>query len=439
MKKHYTWEILNRERSFCVGFSALSKALTKQVDFNSTLKNTDPPGDFKNYHEINEHTNKFYSKLFKNNNDKCKLSINDFLRDLNLNDDELKPLKTPDEMIPDLGKKSQLMKLKKVLKQQRGTPGATRFNATGEVQVIGNSQAKKFAENLEKDKKKFLAENNFSNDKSIVGGPKGEQLTCSAHINLILRSSALKKTNGTCVLWVLSNMMLTDRYRKGNYQILTKNHSCYDTEGVLHPRKKKNGEKWTKNNKGYVSGLRLMPSNGWLLSSSIHTLNARAWTANELGELLADLLSRVSKLIQQGKSILIVGPMPRHPEKCCLNMDHHMQAGYSPDEFTRMCYLVSTYMVGILQQKNATVLHPGEIFGWSEKPDVMRFVGIYGVHLIDEGKRAVRVIIQRRVHANKVEREKAEVAGSLGTGDGPESTAEGGAKATEGLQLCQIH
>ena len=71
--------------------------------------------------------------------------------------------------------------------------GAMHFNATGEVQVIGNSQAKKFAENLEKDKKKFLAENNFSIDKSIVGGPKGEQLTCSAHIDLILRSSAPKK------------------------------------------------------------------------------------------------------------------------------------------------------------------------------------------------------------------------------------------------------
>ena len=125
MKKHYTWEILNRERSFCVGFSALSKALTKQVDFNSTLKNTDPPGDFKNYHEINEHTNKFYSKLFKNNNDKCKLSINDFLRDLNLNDDELKPLKTPDEMIPDLGKKISIDEIEKSPKTTKGdsSPG----------------------------------------------------------------------------------------------------------------------------------------------------------------------------------------------------------------------------------------------------------------------------------------------------------------------------
>ena len=76
-------------------------------------------------------------------------------------------------------------------------------------------------------------------------------------------------------------------------------------------------------------------------------------------------------------------------------------------------------------QKNIKVLHPGEIFGWGEKPDVMCCVGFDGVHLNDEGERAVRDIIQRRVHANKLELEKAEVEGSLGTGAGPESTAEG--------------
>ena len=258
-----------------------------------------------------------------------------------------------------------------------------------------------------------MAENNFSIDKSIVGGPKGEQLTCSAHINLIFRSSALNKA---CVLWVLSNMMLVDRFRKGNYQILTKNHGDYVSEGVLHPRKRKNGDKWINNNKGYVTGLRNMPPAGWLLSSPIHTLNARARTANELGEILADLLLRVSKLLEQGKSILLVGPMPQHPEKCCLDTNHHMESGYSPDEFTQMCFLVSTFMVGILRQKNATVLHPGEIFGWGEKPDVMRFIGFDGVHLNDAGERAVRDIIQRRMHANKLERKKAEWKDPLALG-----------------------
>ena len=157
-------------------------------------------------------------------------------------------------------------------------------------------------------------------------------------------------------------MMLRDRFRKGNFQILTKIHGDYVEGGVLHPRKRKSGDKWTNSNKGHVTGLRNMPPAGWLLSSPIHTLNARARTAIELGEIMEDLLLRVCKLLSQGVSVLLVGPMPRHPEKCCLDTNHLMDSGYSLDEFTRMCYLMSTYMLGILQQKNVKVLHPGEIF-----------------------------------------------------------------------------
>ena len=64
-----------------------------------------------------------------------------------------------------------------------------------------------------------------------------------------------------------------------------------------------------------------------------------------------------------------------------------MDSDFSPDEFTRMCYLVSTYMVGVLKQENVSVLHPGEIFEWGEKPDIMRFVGHDCVHLNDAGER----------------------------------------------------
>ena len=122
MKKHQAWEILNHEHSM-KGFCALSKAITKEVDFNSTLKTTefDPPRDFKNSQEINEHTNNFYSKLFENNNDKCRLSIKDFLKDLNLSDDKLKTLKTPDEMIRELGKKISIDEIEKSLKTTKGT------------------------------------------------------------------------------------------------------------------------------------------------------------------------------------------------------------------------------------------------------------------------------------------------------------------------------
>ena len=158
----------------------------------------------------------------------------------------------------------------------------------------------------------------------------------------------------------------------------------------------------------------------------------------ELGELLEDVLSKVRKLLSRGVSLILVGPMPRHPEKCCLDTNSHMDSGYSPDEFTRMCYLMSTYMVGVLRQKNVKVLHPGEIFGWGEMPEVTSFVGLDGVHLNDAGERTVREIIQRRVNANKLEREKAEAEGSLGIGASTESMAEEGTEAADGSSFARF-
>ena len=102
-----------------------------------------------------------------------------------------------------------------------------------------------------------------------------------------------------------------------------------------------------------------------------------------------------------------------------------MDSDFSPDEYTRMCYLVSTYMAGVLKQKNVSVLHPGEIFGWGERPDIRRFVGHDGVHLNDAGERAVRSIIQGRLHAFKLERVKAEEQDkSMDCGAGPDGPVE---------------
>ena len=315
--------------------------------------------------------------------------------------------------------------------------GSTRFNDTGFVQVVGNSQAGKFAETFVREKRKLLAENNFSVDKGILDG--GDQQTCSLHIQRIFSHPTLKKTKGTTVLWVLSNMMLKDRVRKGNFQIITESHAHLVQKGVLHPRKKKGADRWTNSNKGYVTGLRAQPQAGWKLACPIHTLAAKARSAMELGELMEDVLSRVRKLLSEGcQSIILVGPMPRHPEKCCLDTNSHMDSGYSPDEFNRMCYLMSTYMVGILRQKNVKVLHPGEIFGWGEMPDVTRFVGPDGVHLSDAGERAAHGIIRGRVNANKLEREKAEADGSPGNGASFESVAEEGKEVPDGSRFVKF-
>ena len=131
VKKQESWEILNRERSL-KGFCALSKSLSKEVDFNSTIRNTefDPPREFNSTNEINDHTNRFYSKLFENNDAKCTKTIDEFLSDLNLTEAEFKTLKTPDEMIPDLGKKITIDEIEKSLKTTKGesAPGMDGFS-----------------------------------------------------------------------------------------------------------------------------------------------------------------------------------------------------------------------------------------------------------------------------------------------------------------------
>ena len=54
----------------------------------------------------------------------------------------------------------------------------------------------------------------------------------------------------------------------------------------------------------------------------------------------------------------------------------------------------------------------------------MRFVGPDGVHLNDAGERAVRNIIQRRLRAFYIEREKAEQGKSMDCGADPEGSVE---------------
>ena len=70
--------------------------------------------------------------------------------------------------------------------------GAMRFKATGEIVIVGNSQAKRFTEKFEMAKEKFLAENNYKAEKSFVqGGYKGTQLTSRSSFQK-LRSSIKK-------------------------------------------------------------------------------------------------------------------------------------------------------------------------------------------------------------------------------------------------------
>ena len=131
IKRFNSWEIINREKSQ-KGFCALNKTLNKEVDFVTTIKNTnyDPPREFKNNCELNEHVNSFYGTLFMNNNDKCTMSIDAFLEDLDLDENEINELKVPESMIKGLGKEINIEEIEKSLKTTSGSsaPGLDGFS-----------------------------------------------------------------------------------------------------------------------------------------------------------------------------------------------------------------------------------------------------------------------------------------------------------------------
>ena len=77
------------------------------------------------------------------------MTITDFLKDLNLSDDDLKTLKTPDEMIPELGKKISIEEIEISLKTTKGdsAPGMDGFSydfIKMNFQLLKNAYAKMF-------------------------------------------------------------------------------------------------------------------------------------------------------------------------------------------------------------------------------------------------------------------------------------------------------
>ena len=129
--RHQAWDILNREKTV-KGFCSISKIMSKEVDFVSTIKNTehDPPTEFKNSSELNSFVNGFYGKLFENNDDKCNLDIDKFFSDLNLEPGEIDEIKIPLELRDGLDREITLDEIEKSLKSTPGdsSPGMDGFS-----------------------------------------------------------------------------------------------------------------------------------------------------------------------------------------------------------------------------------------------------------------------------------------------------------------------
>ena len=125
------WDILNREKT-TKGFCAISKAMSKEINFNDTVKDTnfEPAREFKNNRELNKHTNDFYGSLFANNDNECKTDIDGFLSDLDLDNETLNKLKVPDELKKGLDREITIDEIAKSLKSTSGfsSPGMDGFS-----------------------------------------------------------------------------------------------------------------------------------------------------------------------------------------------------------------------------------------------------------------------------------------------------------------------
>ena len=270
-------------------------------------------------------------------------------------------------------------------------PDIKAFVGSGKLIVVGASQANTFAHQIETQRRQTLAENNWKVERVKVAG--GKQIACQLYLENVF-SSIPDHTDGTLVIWMMSNLMLIDK--SGRYNVMVERHADLVAANKETKRAKFGNQVVRNNQTGKVWATRFNNPSGYKLSRPIHPVNARVRTNEEVERLLDDVIARVKKISKHRSSIILVGPQPRHPERCCGDVSHLPQ-DFSPSEFTRLCYMVSTFLVCALEQKNLYVLHPGEVFGWGREPATRNYVGPDGVHLDGGSEQRILDIISRRM------------------------------------------
>ena len=270
-------------------------------------------------------------------------------------------------------------------------PDIKAFVGSGKLIVVGASQANIFAHQIETQRRQILAENNWKVERVKVAG--GKQIACQLYLEKVF-SSIPDHTEGTLVIWMMSNLMLIDK--SGRYNVMVERHADLVADNKETKRAKFGNQVVRNNQTGKVWATKFNSPSGYKLTRPIHPVNARARTNEEVEILLNEVITHVEKLSKQRSSIVLVGPQPRHPERCCGDVSHLPQ-DFSPTEYTRRCYLVSTFLVSALEQENLYVLHPGEVFGWGREPATRNYVGPDGVRLDGGSEQKVKDIISRRM------------------------------------------
>ena len=289
---------------------------------------------------------------------------------------------------------------------------APKFKPTGKLVVVGASEAREFTNRVETAKTQILAENTWSVKRNYVTGSSQE-------MSQSLVERAFKKVQDdqgdhTVVIWILSNLMMIDR--NGVLNIRTETHKEY-RDRMEAIAQEKYGLKY--------EARRLRMGRVFKGKIPIHLLNSRMRTEGEVNDLLVDVCRRVNQLAVQRKGqVIVVGPMPRHPSRCC-DDNEHMQKGFVSSDYTKRCYLISSFLELVLEQKNIYVLHPGQVYGWDREPAVSKVVANDGVHLNDDAKRRVMKIIVDRLDSFQHVPESTEADTSKDAGTAEVEEAEG--------------
>lgn len=101
-----------------------------------------------------------------------------------------------------------------------------------------------------------------------------------------------------------------------------------------------------------------------------------------------------------------------------------MPLGFKCSEYSRRCYIVSSFLELAMEKENIYVLHTGQVYGWDREPAVNQIVKKDGVHLNNDAERRAKRIITERIDRFQHVPEPTESASGSNAGANKADAAE---------------
>ena len=115
-----------------------------------------------------------------------------------------------------------------------------------------------------------------------------------------------------------------------------------------------------------------------------HAIQAKLRDFDETVSLLNEWTQIVKVLTEKSPRIIVVGPQPRYPVKCCDDGDHFPKE-YDGQEYAKDCYDLASFMAMQMVMEGVFMVHPGDVFGWGT-PSVGDLLSSDLVHLNAQGQ-----------------------------------------------------